>query len=238
MGARCAKRLIRPNNTRVIDISAQNAQINNNVTQIEDPRIVSVRYAWQNNNTVTNSYVSRNNRNSLTNDILIYRNRVNSRNSRNSYTVYSRNARNYNTTNARNSNATNSRNYNTTNPRNYNTTNARNSNATNSRNSNTTNATNSNARNSNTTNVRNSTATKVKSKSKYTIDQAKMLKQQRKLIKYYQKQNHLKNNFECCVCYTKSFNLRKKLKCKHSLCKLCYRRLDAPKRCPICRKSI
>ena len=214
MGARCAKRLIRPNNTRVIDISAQNAQINNNVTQIEDPRIVSVRYAWQNNNTVTNSYVSRNNRNSLTNDILIYRNRVNSRNSRNSYTVYSRNARNYNTTNARNSNATNSRN------------------------SNTTNATNSNARNSNTTNVRNSTATKVKSKSKYTIDQAKMLKQQRKLIKYYQKQNHLKNNFECCVCYTKSFNLRKKLKCKHSLCKLCYRRLDAPKRCPICRKSI
>ena len=45
------------------------------------------------------------------------------------------------------------------------------------------------------------------------------------------------SNFECCVCYSKYRKNRKRLKCKHQLCKKCYSKID-PKKCPLCRKSI
>lgn len=183
MGAKCAKRLIHSNNTRVIDISAQNAQINNfenNHNQMLDPRTITTRYAWQENN------------------------QVNESNTRNIHTIYARNTQ----VNRLRSVPENS---------------ARNTQVNRLR---------SRSRSNKSAN------TKSKAKSKYLIDNEKLLKQQRKLIKYYQKQHQLKNNYECCVCYTNNYNLRKKLRCKHSLCKICYRRLECPKRCPICRKSI
>ena len=215
MGAKCAKRLIHSNNTRVIDISAQNAQINNfenNHNQMLDPRTITTRYAWQENN------------------------QVNESNTRNIHTIYARNTqvnrlRSVPENRSRNTQVNRLRNIPENRSRNIPENSSRNIQENSSRNTQV-NRLRTRSRSDKAAN------TKSKAKSKYLIDNEKLLKQQRKLIKYYQKQHQLKNNYECCVCYTNNYNLRKKLRCKHSLCKICYRRLECPKRCPICRKSI
>ena len=46
-----------------------------------------------------------------------------------------------------------------------------------------------------------------------------------------------KREFECCVCYTKNYESRQKIRCKHDICKSCYYRLRDDK-CPICRVQI
>ena len=236
MGAKCAKRLIHSNNTRVIDISAQNAQINNfetNHNQMLDPRTITTRYAWQENNQVNES----NTRNIHT----IYArntqvNRLRSISENRFRNVQENSSRNIQENIARNTQVNRLRSIPENNARNIQVNRLRSNPENRSRNIQENSSRNNRSRNRSKSNK--AANTKSKAKSKYLIDNEKLLKQQRKLIKYYQKQHQLKNNYECCVCYTNNYNLRKKLRCKHSLCKICYRRLECPKRCPICRKSI
>ena len=48
----------------------------------------------------------------------------------------------------------------------------------------------------------------------------------------------LKNKeFECCVCYSNDFTKKINIRCKHPICKRCYK-LIPDKLCPLCRKKM
>ena len=45
------------------------------------------------------------------------------------------------------------------------------------------------------------------------------------------------SNFECCVCYDNKEENQKKIRCKHQICKRCYK-LITDNKCPLCRKRM
>lgn len=51
--------------------------------------------------------------------------------------------------------------------------------------------------------------------------------------------NKLKEDkeFECCVCYNNDASNKKKIRCKHPICKRCYN-LIPDKKCPLCREKM
>ena len=56
-------------------------------------------------------------------------------------------------------------------------------------------------------------------------------------IKILKEEEERKNNFECCVCYDNKIINKKKIRCKHQICKRCFN-LITDKRCPLCRKKM
>ena len=142
----------------------------------------------------------------------------------------------YNQSNLRNSSSSNLRNSSSSNLRNSSSSNLRNSSSSNLRNSN-----NSDYRYRSSSNLRNRRNPNYReNRINEILERRNPNRSEKKFNPYviHSKEAIKSYRFECCVCYTLNRKRRKIIKCNHHLCKTCYKKIQNPKKCPLCRESM
>ena len=64
----------------------------------------------------------------------------------------------------------------------------------------------------------------------------KLMKKYLKIFKKLEKTKK-ESEYECCVCYDRTYKNKKKIRCDHNICKGCYDRIT-DKKCPLCRRQM